>query len=63
MSRGKWYSPQLSRELVSRLYHKARAEQIPMTQLTNRIIEDWLGSHKSVEVPTPNENKIDPGSK
>jgi hypothetical protein len=63
MSRVKWYSPQLSRELVSRLYHKARAEQIPITKLTNRIVEDWLGSHKSVEVPTLNEKKIDSGSK
>ena len=63
MSRAKWYSPQLSRDLVSRLYHKARAERIPMTKLTNRIIEDWLGSHNSIEVPIPSENRIDQGSK
>jgi hypothetical protein len=63
MSRAKWYSPQLSRKLVSRLYHEARAEEIPMTKLTNRIIEDWLRSHKSVEVPTLRENNIDPSPK
>lgn len=37
MSRAKWYSPQLSREIVSRLYFRAKAERIPMTILANRL--------------------------
>jgi len=31
MAKPKWYSPQLTREVVSRLYHKAKAERISMT--------------------------------
>jgi hypothetical protein len=42
MTRAKWYSPQLSREIVSRLYFKAKAERIPMTRLANRIMEQAL---------------------
>ena len=34
------YSPQLSKELVSRLYHQAKAERVPMTVLANRIVEE-----------------------
>jgi len=40
----KWYSPQLSREVVSRLYHKAKAERISMTLLVNQLIEETLES-------------------
>ena len=42
MARAKWYSPQLRRDLVSRLYHRARAEKLPMTRLANRLIDDAL---------------------
>ncbi len=42
MTKPKWYSPQLSREIVSRLYFKAKAERIPMTVLANRIIQTAL---------------------
>ena len=38
------YSPQLSREVVSRLYHKAKAERISMTLLVNQLIEETLES-------------------
>jgi hypothetical protein len=44
MTKGKWYSPQISREIVSRLYFKAKAERIPMTVLANRIMEQALGT-------------------
>jgi hypothetical protein len=48
MPKPKWYSPQLSRELVTRLYHRAKAERIPMTKLANKIIEQALGNKKQI---------------
>jgi hypothetical protein len=52
MTRAKWYSPQLSREIVSRLYFKAKAERIPMTVLANRIVERALGPDESNQTAT-----------
>jgi hypothetical protein len=40
------YSPQLSKELVSRLYHQAKAERVPMTVLANQLVEEALGNKK-----------------
>jgi hypothetical protein len=40
--RAKWYSPQLRRDLVTRLYFRARAEGIPMTRLADRLIDEAL---------------------
>jgi hypothetical protein len=48
MPKPKWYSPQLSRELVSQLYYRAKAERIPMTKLVNKIIEQALGNKKQI---------------
>jgi len=45
MPKIKHYSPQLSRELVHRLYHQAKAEGVPMTVLANRLVEEALGNH------------------
>ena len=42
MPRAKWYSPQLRRDLVTRLYFRAKAERIPMTRLADRLIEEAL---------------------
>ena len=42
MARAKWYSPQLRRDLVTRLYFRAQAERIPMTRLADRLIEEAL---------------------
>ena len=42
MPRAKWYSPQLRRDLVTRLYFRARAEGIPMTRLADRLIDEAL---------------------
>ena len=42
MPRAKWYSPQLRRDLVTRLYFRAQAERIPMTHLADRLIEEAL---------------------
>ncbi|HWY50679.1 MAG TPA: hypothetical protein VNW72_04275 [Chthoniobacterales bacterium] len=49
MMKAKWYSPQLARELVRRLYFKAKAEGVPMTVLVNRLIENALGDTESGE--------------
>jgi hypothetical protein len=45
----KWYTPQLSRELVARLYFKAKAERIPMTTLVNRIVKQALDTERGAE--------------
>ena len=38
----KYYSPRLDRALVSHLYHEAKAQRVPMTVLTNRLVTDGL---------------------
>ena len=42
MAKSKCYTPQLSPEIVSKLYFRARAERVPMTVLANRIMESAL---------------------
>ena len=42
MPRAKWYSPQLRRDLVTKLYYRVQAERIPMTRLADRLIEEAL---------------------
>ena len=42
MANACWYSPQLRRDLVSRLYHRAKAERIPMTRLACRLLDEAL---------------------
>lgn len=42
MPRKGYYSPILRRELVTRMYHAARALGVPMTVLNDRLIEDAL---------------------
>ena len=48
MAKTKCYTPQLSREIVSRLYFKAKSERVPMTVLANRIMENALGKQEAV---------------
>lgn len=38
----RYYSPQLDRDLVSALYHTAKARGIPMTKLANRLLRAAL---------------------
>jgi hypothetical protein len=57
MPKPRWYSPQLSRELVTLLYHQARAERIPMTKLANTIIEQALGNKKQTNTQRVVENR------
>ncbi len=59
MTTAKWYSPQLSREVVGRLFCKAKAERIPMTVLANRIIEEALGANESPDTTRPSENNTE----
>jgi len=63
MTRRKWYSPQLSRQVVSRLYHEAKAERIPMTVLAKRIIERALGPGETIATVKPDKNNADSKSK
>lgn len=57
MAKSKWYSPQLSRELVSQLYQKAKAEGVAMTVLGNRIMEEALGNKKRTNSRTAAANQ------
>jgi len=57
MPKSKHYSPQLSRELVSKLYRQAKSERIPMTVLANQLVEEALGSRKLMNQPMVAENK------
>jgi len=49
MTKARWYTPQLARETVRRLYVRAKAEHIPMTRLANRIIQRALDAEQAVE--------------
>jgi len=42
MSRPRHYSPQVSRFLVSVLYHQAKHRKIPMTKLTDELLQNAL---------------------
>ena len=63
MTGSKWYTPQLPREIVSRLYHKAKTEGVPMTRLASRLIREALDSMESIDLPVPNENSDSHDSK
>jgi len=51
------YSPKISEELISPLYHQAKARGIPMTRLVNEI----LSEHLSLEIQPDKcaENKLE----
>ena len=38
----RYYSPRLRRDLINPLYHEAKRQQIPMTELASRFVEDGL---------------------
>lgn len=42
-----YYSPRLDRALITRLYHEAKAQRIPMTVLTNRLVASALSNLES----------------
>lgn len=51
------YSPQLSKELVSRLYHQAKSERVPMTVLANQLLEKALRNQKRINAQRIAENQ------
>ena len=53
-----YYSPRISRPLVSLLYHEAKREGIPMTRLVDRIIATQLGGKDGHIIPA--EGKCPP---
>jgi len=57
MIRAKWYSPQLSREIVSRLYLRAKSEGVPMTVLANRLVEEALENNQQTNTRRVAENQ------
>jgi hypothetical protein len=42
MPRPRHYSPVIRRDLVTKLYFRAKAERIPMTKLTNRLLNEAM---------------------
>jgi len=40
--KNRYYSPRIARQLVTWLYHEAKARRIPMTVLVNQLITDGL---------------------
>ncbi len=66
MGLSKWYSPQLRRDLVTKLYFRAKAEGVPMTRLANRLVEESLSRTFASEENAPRvaeepKNKTVPG--
>ena len=57
MPKFRHYSPQLSRELVRRLYHRAKAKRIPMTVLANQLIEEALENERRTNADRVAENQ------
>jgi len=49
MAQARHYSPQISRFLVSVLYHEAKRRQIPMTRLTDELLRQQLSGSDSWE--------------
>lgn len=47
MPKARHYSPQLSRFIVSVLYHEAKRRRIPMTRLTDQLLRQSLLSSES----------------
>lgn len=38
----RYYSPRLDRNLISPLYHEAKRQGIPMTELASRLVKEGL---------------------
>jgi hypothetical protein len=51
MAHPPYYSPRIDRGLVTRLYFAAKARNVPLTVLTNRLVTDGL--ERMQEVPSP----------
>lgn len=42
MAHARYYSPRLERPLITVLYHAAKAQHIPMTQLASSLVREGL---------------------
>ena len=51
MKRKGYYLPALRRELVSRLYHKAKQLHVPMTVLNDQIVQEALDRMEASRFP------------
>ena len=49
MAQAMYYTPQVSRFVVSVLYHEAKRRQIPMTRLTDELLRRQLSGCESWE--------------
>ena len=56
MAKALYYSPRISRFLVSALYHEAKRRQIPMTKLADELITRQLDETEGLR--TAQENII-----
>lgn len=65
MAHARYYSPRLERDLISRLYHQARAERVPMTALASRLVRAGLANknHQISSVIAEEPPAIDPGGR
>ena len=43
----RYYSPRLRRHLINPLYHEAKRQRVPMTELASRFVEDGLNRLQS----------------
>ena len=65
MASAKYYSPRLERDLISRLYHQARTERVPMTALASRLVRAGLtgGERASSCLVAEEPPAYDPGGR
>ena len=65
MASAKYYSPRLERDLISRLYHQARTERVPMTALASRLVREGLAGrdHEDSCIVAEEPPANDPGGR
>ena len=47
MAQPRYYSPRIERGLITRLYHAAKAERVPMTRLASRLLRNGLDARET----------------
>ncbi len=65
MAHGRYFSPRLDRELISRLYHQTQAERVPMTALASRLVREGQADkdHETTSVIAEEPPAYDPGGR
>ncbi len=63
MAQAKYYSPRLDLDLITRLYHQARTERIPMTALASRLVRDGLAESGASAIVAEEPPALDPGGR